>query len=127
MKVVGPEQLASFGAGFDLILLDVPCSNTGVLCRRVEAKYRFSAKGLAGLVELQQRIALDHAPLLARDGRLLWSTCSLEQAENRAQAEWLSRRLKLRIEHDEAMAPTGVPGSPAASVRNGSYHAVLGP
>lgn len=127
VKVVGPEQLASFGAGFDLILLDVPCSNTGVLCRRVEAKYRFSTKGLAGLADLQQRIALDHAPLLARGGRLLWSTCSLEQAENRAQAEWLSRRLKLRIEQDEAMAPTGVPGSQAASVRNGSYHALLGP
>ncbi|MDI9410406.1 MAG: transcription antitermination factor NusB [Bacteroidia bacterium] len=127
VNIVGPEQLASFGAGFDLILLDVPCSNTGVLCRRVEAKYRFSTKGLAGLVELQQGIALDHAPLLAREGRMLWSTCSLEHAENRSQAEWLSRRLKLRIEHDEATAPAGVPGSPATSVRNGSYHALLGP
>jgi 16S rRNA C967 or C1407 C5-methylase (RsmB/RsmF family) len=58
---------------------------------------------------------------------VLWSTCSLEQAENRAQAEWLSRRLKLRIEQDESMAPTGAPGSPATAVRNGSYHAVLGP
>jgi 16S rRNA (cytosine967-C5)-methyltransferase len=125
VKVVGPEQLASFGSTFDLVLLDVPCSNTGVLCRRVEAKYRFSAKGLAGLVDLQQGIALDHAPLLARDGRMLWSTCSLEHAENRAQAEWLSRRLKLRIESDEALLPTGAPGSPATAVRNGSYHALL--
>lgn len=125
VKVVGPEQLASFGAGFDLILLDVPCSNTGVLCRRVEAKYRFSSKALEGLVDLQARIAFDHAPLLARGGRLLWSTCSLEHAENRAQAEWLKRRLGLEIEQDEALPPTGRPGDPPSRVRNGSYHALL--
>jgi 16S rRNA C967 or C1407 C5-methylase (RsmB/RsmF family) len=56
---------------------------------------------------------------------MLWSTCSLEHAENRAQAEWLSRRLKLRIESDEALLPAGAPGSPATAVRNGSYHALL--
>ncbi len=125
VRIVGPEQLASFGATFDLMLLDVPCSNTGVLCRRVEAKYRFSAKGLAGLVDLQQSIAVDHAPLLARGGRVAWSTCSLEHAENRAQAEWLTRRFKWTLESDASMLPTGVPGSPARSIRNASYHALL--
>ena len=61
----------------DLLVLDVPCSNTGVLARRVEAKYRFDTTSLSSVVGLGRQIIADSIPLLADAGRLLYATCSL--------------------------------------------------
>jgi 16S rRNA (cytosine967-C5)-methyltransferase len=72
---------------FDGILLDVPCSNTGVLRRRVDARWRLQVPDIAALV-LTQRQILEHAlPCLKPGGRLVYSTCSLEHAENLGQIE----------------------------------------
>jgi 16S rRNA (cytosine967-C5)-methyltransferase len=67
---------------FDRVLLDAPCSNTGVLRRRVEARWRFSAASLAEIVS-QQRALLAAALLAVRPGgTVVYSTCSLEPEEN---------------------------------------------
>lgn len=67
---------------FDRALLDAPCSNTGVLRRRVEARWRFSESALAAIVR-QQRLLLDAAlRCLKPGGTLVYSTCSLEPEEN---------------------------------------------
>lgn len=72
---------------YDRILLDVPCSNTGVLRRRPDARWRFSDHRLQTLVHTQ-RVLLVHAlELLAPGGTLVYSTCSLEPEENMAQIE----------------------------------------
>jgi len=72
-------------AAFDAILLDVPCSNTGVIRRRVDVRWRLQAPDIAHLVRTQRQI-LDHAlPCLKPGGRLVYSTCSLEHEENRDQ------------------------------------------
>ena len=67
---------------FDRVLLDAPCSNTGVLRRRVEARWRLSDAALAQRVALQRKLL--GAALLAvkLGGRLVYSTCSLEPEEN---------------------------------------------
>ena len=70
---------------FDRILLDVPCSNTGVLRRRVDARWRLRSEQIADLGDVQQRILENALPCLKPDGRLLYSTCSLEPAENEEQ------------------------------------------
>ncbi|MGV2333929.1 MAG UNVERIFIED_CONTAM: hypothetical protein LVR18_07355 [Planctomycetaceae bacterium] len=67
---------------FDAALVDVPCSNTGVLHRRPEARWRFDAAALAELNELQTRLLLTAASRIRRGGRLVYSTCSLEPEEN---------------------------------------------
>lgn len=67
---------------FDAILLDVPCSNTGVLRRRVDARWRLQAQNIEDLKQIQRSI-LEHAlPCLKPGGRLVYSTCSLDPQEN---------------------------------------------
>jgi len=67
---------------FDRVLLDAPCSNTGVLRRRVEARWRLSERTLARLVK-QQRALLMAGLLSAKPGGVIvYSTCSLEPEEN---------------------------------------------
>jgi 16S rRNA (cytosine967-C5)-methyltransferase len=72
---------------FDGILLDVPCSNTGVIRRRPEARRRITSSSLRQLIDLQRRILDQALPLLAPGGRLVYSTCSLENEENEGQIE----------------------------------------
>lgn len=74
---------------FDRILIDAPCSNSGVFARRPEARYRQDEKSLKSLIELQQRIILDSIPHLRPGGVLIYSTCSLWPEENGEQIKWL--------------------------------------
>lgn len=70
------------GERFDRILADVPCSNTGVQRRRADARWRFSADRLATLTATQSAILENLSSLLAPGGRLVYSTCSVEEEEN---------------------------------------------
>jgi 16S rRNA (cytosine967-C5)-methyltransferase len=78
---------AGAAAGFDAVLLDVPCSNTGVLRRRPDAKWRFSQERLERLCGLQASLLRAGAGLVAPGGRLVYSTCSLEREENEDAVE----------------------------------------
>ena len=80
------------GQAFDRILLDVPCSNTGVQRRRADARWRFSAERLTQLVDTQSQILENCAAMLAPGGRLVYSTCSLEPEENEQVVEGFLRR-----------------------------------
>ncbi|HVJ45515.1 MAG TPA: transcription antitermination factor NusB [Luteolibacter sp.] len=75
-----------YGA-FDAILLDVPCSNTGVVRRRVDVRWRLQAPDIDKLVITQRKILEAAVPCLKPGGRLVYSTCSIERAENAAQVE----------------------------------------
>jgi 16S rRNA (cytosine967-C5)-methyltransferase len=114
-----------------LVVLDVPCSNTGVIARRPEAKYRFSKDSVASVVALQRQIIADAIPLL-RDGRdgpargmILYSTCALEPAENEDQAEWACQWHRFRVERHSHVAPAGGPGLPPTAWTDASYAALL--
>jgi 16S rRNA (cytosine967-C5)-methyltransferase len=69
-------------AAFDQVLLDAPCSNSGVLGRRPEARLRFDQRNLANLLTLQKSLIQAAAQLVAPGGRLLYSTCSVTPGEN---------------------------------------------
>lgn len=66
---------------FDAVLVDVPCSNTGVLSRRPEARWRFREADLEELVQLQTRLLLNAFDLVRPGGRIIYSTCSIEPEE----------------------------------------------
>jgi 16S rRNA (cytosine967-C5)-methyltransferase len=121
-----PELAAALVGRADLILLDVPCSNTGVLPRRPEARYRLTDRTLERMADVQRQIGADAIPLLAARGRILYSTCSLEPEENDQMAAWFTRWHNLRAQARQAIEPTGLPGGPAAGYRDGSFAVLLG-
>jgi 16S rRNA (cytosine967-C5)-methyltransferase len=67
---------------FDRVLLDAPCSGTGTLRSNPEIKWRLSAFDLTTLAELQFKLLERAAAEVAEDGRLVYSTCSIEREEN---------------------------------------------
>jgi 16S rRNA (cytosine967-C5)-methyltransferase len=69
-------------AAFDGILLDVPCSNTGVIRRRVDVRWRLQAPDIDRIAITQRKILENALPCLAPGGRLVYSTCSIEATEN---------------------------------------------
>ncbi|MCH7849243.1 MAG: hypothetical protein IIB53_12865 [Planctomycetes bacterium] len=125
LEVVEPGRMRDLVGQVDLLVLDVPCSNTAVLARRPEAKYRFGPDSLSQLVDLQRQIIADHLSLLAESGHLLYSTCSLEPQENEAQAQWIVRWHGLRIRRENLRLPQGLPGEPSRRYTDGGYFALL--
>jgi 16S rRNA (cytosine967-C5)-methyltransferase len=123
----------------DLILLDVPCSNTGVLARRPEARLRFDPAHLKQLIDVQRQIIADSIPLLSEGrgggggggggrGKILYSTCSLEAMENIDQVRWADHWHRLGISRDRRQSPEGLPADPPPHVQycDGSFAALLG-
>jgi len=93
-------------ASFDLVLADVPCSNTGVGRQRPDAWWNFSAAKLRELVELQQKIMLQAAALVKKGGQLIYSTCSIENDEDRQQVErFLAFSPEFQMETDRMLLP----------------------
>ena len=109
----------------DLVLLDVPCSNTGVMGRRVEARYRADAAAIQRLARIQREIIEQAVDLLSPDGVILYATCSVDREENQDQAQWAAERFGLAVGCERSTLPrTG--GTPESTV-DGSYSVVLGP
>ncbi len=105
------------GPGYDRILLDVPCSNTGVIRRKPDVRWRFSAARLARLTAVQRQILTQAAQAVRPGGVLVYSTCSLEAEENeRLIADWLDGRPEFRLEDAWKSVPPegGLDGAYAA-------------
>ena len=92
--------------GFDRILLDVPCTNTGVLRRRPDARWRFDEKRLREAVRIQRQLLDAAAPHLRTGGSMVYSTCSREPEENKKQVNaWLSENKDIRCVREFALFP----------------------
>lgn len=92
---------------FDRILLDVPCSNTGVLRRRVEVRWRLGDKPLAMLVSKQRALLRAALRALKPGGALVYSTCSLEPEESeRLVASVLRSRPGFALDAEEQILPS---------------------
>jgi len=108
---------------FAKVLVDAPCSNTGVLRRRPDARWNWNAEKLSALVKMQAAILDQVAPLVAAGGTLVYSTCSIEPEENAQQVEnFLVRHADFSLEKTAESLPfeTGHDGAFAvALVRRG--------
>jgi 16S rRNA (cytosine967-C5)-methyltransferase len=82
------RQLAPSLPRADLVLLDAPCSGTGTLRRRPDAKWNKTPQQLTELVLLQRELLKAAASLVKPGGVLVYSTCSIEPEENENQIEW---------------------------------------
>lgn len=116
-----PSGVAGRGKpGFHFVLLDAPCSNTGVLARRVEARWRIEdPQEIADLAGLQGRLLRVAAGKLRRGARLVYSTCSLDRDENEGVvAAFLAASPEYRLESETTRLPV-------AGRRDGGYAAVI--
>ncbi|MDA0577982.1 MAG: 16S rRNA (cytosine(967)-C(5))-methyltransferase RsmB [Verrucomicrobia bacterium] len=102
-----PALPAHVGAQpFDRILADVPCTNTGVLRRRPDARWRFTVARLNALRRIQAAILDNLARLLKPGGAMVYSTCSLEPEENeRVIRGWLAQHPEFRQVRSEFLFP----------------------
>lgn len=98
-------ERAAAQAPIDRVLVDAPCSNTGVLGRRPEARWRFDARELTALVERQAAIVREAHAFLRPGGRLVYATCSIEPEENEELAQRLASELDLRLLSTERILP----------------------
>lgn len=135
----GPRTL-EFAGTVDLLLLDVPCTNTGVLSRRPEARHRFSAETVQQLVDVQRQIVADNLALLrpgsrgrgradggggggrgsgggggGDGGAILFATCSLDRRENQEQTAWARKWHQVRVEAERLEVPSGAEHRPGAA------------
>ncbi len=118
-------------ATFDGVLVDAPCSNTGVLAARPGARWRFGPKDLRDLVALGSQLLDDAAERVRPGGRLVHSTCSLEPEENAQQVRaFLERHRGWTIEAEHERLPVSGPilegdDQPAPGPTDGGYAARL--
>lgn len=124
LKVKGVEavQIAPDGdppdGPFDAALADVPCSNTGVLGRRPEVRWRMKPNEFEHLVRLQTRLLILALERVKPGGAVVYSTCSIEPEENGGVVQSVCRGMrgvKLEAEH------AATPGAPS----DGGYWARL--
>lgn len=91
---------------FDAVLLDVPCSNTGVLQRRPDARWRFSLEELEEITDLQHTILHRAAIFTKPGGRLVYSTCSIEREEGPEQIQrFLEENEEWTLETERLLRP----------------------
>lgn len=98
---------SSYKSSGDAVLLDVPCSNSGVLARRPEARYRLNVKALDSLVKTQSELLKLAAALLKSGGRICYSTCSiLNEENNNIVSNFLTNHPEFSLETENLTLPS---------------------
>jgi 16S rRNA (cytosine967-C5)-methyltransferase len=108
----------------DRILLDAPCSNTGVMRRRVDLRWRIAPEEITRLRAVQLDLLNQAAPLLKPGGTLVYSTCSLEPEENQEVIrDFLSAHPKFKLDFERELLPfsAGVDGAYVARLRGQDF------
>ncbi|HRU06046.1 MAG TPA: transcription antitermination factor NusB [Candidatus Brocadiia bacterium] len=91
---------------FDTVLLDAPCSNSGVLRRRPEARWRLTAAAIRELAALQGRLLRAALAAVKPGGSVVYATCSIEPEENQELVRACARETGAALEDEKAILPT---------------------
>lgn len=84
-----PRDFSSLEGWFDVVVVDAPCSGSGLFRRDPEAVREWSEEAVALCSQRQQRILADVLPALKKGGILIYSTCSYSAAEDEAILDWI--------------------------------------
>ena len=113
--------LTTANSQFDCVLLDVPCSNTGVLARRVEVRYRINPETIRELARVQGELLRTASGLVKPDGKICYSTCSIQKCENSELVEdFLKQNQNFALESEQLTLP-----SAEGFDHDGGYAAIL--
>jgi 16S rRNA (cytosine967-C5)-methyltransferase len=107
VETVLPSTLDSrLSTSFDRILVDAPCSNTGVMRRRVDLRWRIQLKEIGRLHDTQLDLLKRASARLKPGGILVYSTCSLEPEENgEVVKQFLSEHANFKLESERELLP----------------------
>jgi len=108
------EEVLELGP-YDRVLADVPCTSTGVLAKRPEARWKLAPRDFVKLPAIQARILEQACRALVPGGCLVYSTCSLEPEENEGV---VARAEGWRVDFQQTTLPRG-------GVKDGSFVARL--
>jgi 16S rRNA (cytosine967-C5)-methyltransferase len=101
-----PDTLKHELQQFDRVLVDAPCSNTGVMRRRVDLRWRIQPKEIERLRIAQLDLLNQAAPQVKPGGVLVYSTCSLEPEENQEVVkQFLHERADFKLESERELLP----------------------
>jgi 16S rRNA (cytosine967-C5)-methyltransferase len=106
---------------FDCVLVDAPCSNTGVLARRPEVRHRITEDDVKKLAKTQMMLLSRAAGMLKPRGIICYSTCSIQPEEDGLfVCRFIKRNPSFKLESEKLIWP-----SAEAFDRDGSYCAVI--
>jgi 16S rRNA (cytosine967-C5)-methyltransferase len=121
VETILPSTLDSrLSASFDRILVDAPCSNTGVMRRRVDLRWRIQPEEIERLRAAQLDLLQQAAMQVKSGGVLVYSTCSLESEENgEVVQQFLSDHAAFKLESERELLPftEGVDGAYVARMK----------
>jgi 16S rRNA (cytosine967-C5)-methyltransferase len=124
VKIMDYKEFCKESAGqasADAVLLDVPCSNSGVLARRPEVRYRLNANTLNSLVKTQTEILKLAAAFVRKGGRIGYSTCSILKQENSDTINaFIKENPEFKLEKENLFLP-----SAGSCDYDGGYAAIL--
>jgi len=90
----------------DCVLLDVPCSNTGVLAKRIEVRYRINPEAIRELAGRQAELLRYAAEIVKTGGKICYSTCSIQRCENSEIVEnFLKKNKNFTLESQQLTLP----------------------
>jgi len=131
MLVVADARNLPFRCQFDLILVDAPCSGTGVIQKHPDIRWRRSLSEIAGFSDLQSEIIEAVAGSLSSGGTMVYSTCSIDPEENeRVIQKFIKTHPEIQvepvnIEKTKATADGFLRTFPQRELMDGSFSAVL--
>lgn len=114
---------------FDYILVDAPCSGTGVIRRHPDIKFLRTEAEVQDLIQQQRSLLQALWPCLKPGGKLIYATCSILQAENEEQMTWFCQEhptaQPLPVALPWHLRPIGAQNLPGENGADGFYYAVL--
>ncbi len=117
-----PAHFQSLGEFFDVMVVDAPCSGSGLFRKDPAAIEEWSEEAVALCSQRQQRILADVLPSLKTNGLLIYATCSYSSEEDEAIADWLVREqdmesVSVELSDDWGIVTSLSPGTQAVGYR----------
>ena len=120
------NALAGLSSKMDLVVIDAPCTGSGVWRRRPDAKWRLSPQMLEARLKEQAEVLEEGAPLVKQGGRLAYITCSILPPENRDQVEaFLARHPEFKLIPWRQLWGEALPETPPPPSADGSEDTLL--
>lgn len=90
----------------DIVIADLPCSGLGVIGKKTDLKYKMTPQAQEDLAALQRRILSVVKDYVNKDGKLIYSTCTINRAENEENTAWLVKKYpEFTVVSEEQMLP----------------------